>query len=96
MSKLIEQGTLTANGSGTPAHVSGGNVTVACSGTFGSGTMTAEISLDGGTTFVTLGTDATKTSNAAFNLVNLPDCYIRWTLTGATTPSIKWAISGDK
>lgn len=92
--RLIDQGTLAANGSTAGSHISGGTATVSCSGTFGSGTMTIQISLDGGTTYVAIDTTGAKTADATFNLERLPDCYLRWTLTGATSPSIKWFIAG--
>jgi len=94
MAKLINNGTLTANGDGVSCHVSGGTAHAACSGTFGSGTMTLYISYDG-TNYITTGIDGIKTADATFRLDNLPDCYLKWTLTGATTPSVKWAISGN-
>lgn len=89
---LIGSGTLTSNTSTSAIIHTGGEFFAAISGTWGGGTATLEISYDQGVTFVTLGTDAVKTADATFR-VQAPDCQLRFTLTGATSPSLKWSLS---
>lgn len=86
--------TLTANGSSAAISVPAGNTTLLAGGTWGGGTITPEISADG-VLWVplkkdssSLTTNATLTTDGSF-CANLPQCLLRFTLSGATSPSIK-------
>ena len=81
---------LAANGSTGAIDVSGASqVTLGASGTWGGGTLTWEISLDHGTTWVTSG--LSQTADGSKILTN-PATQVRGTLAGATAPSISCAI----
>ena len=66
----------------------GGSGTCIVQGTFGSGTVTLKTSVDGGTTLVSMGTDATFTANGqcGFSLPKGTALYA--TMAGATSPSV--------
>lgn len=79
--------TLSANGSTTPFYHAGGDAWFGANGTFGSGTLIVYASYDSGTSYQSLGSDATLTAEGSFKM-NLPSCYLKATLTGSTSPSI--------
>lgn len=79
--------TLSADGS-TPSYPwVGGLGTFAVAGTFGSGTVKLQASLDNGTTWIDVGTDVTFTATGMANF-HLPVCHVRVNLSGATSPNI--------
>ena len=63
-------------------------VNVGCSGTFGGGTATIEISLDHGATWVSSGITMTAPGS---KVLTAPATQVRVTLSGATAPSVKCA-----
>lgn len=86
----------TSNGSGTPvilsAKVDGNSFSIAVYGTFGSGTVTIEIALDG-TNYAPLDTfTAAGFRNYTVHVDN--GSKIRATLSGATSPNINALMSG--
>ena len=86
---------LTANGSTTGLQVDG-NIHIGATGTFGGGTLALEMSYDNATWFAATdgnGTAATMTAADAKNM-EVGECYIRLTLSGATSPDIDINISG--
>lgn len=93
---LLKTSTLSADGTTDVVYCDGGEVWITANGTWGSGTLTPYISLDGGTNYAPLTTvapDGTLT-NVAFTedtalKLSLPDCHIKFTLTGSTSPSLK-------
>ena len=88
MSQVINE-TLSADGS-TAVYQAKTNDTViaVCTGTFGSGTITAEVSGDN-TNWVAAGADSTITEAGSFKVEIKKDMYYRLTLSGSTSPSIK-------
>jgi len=62
------------------------------SGTFGSGTIKLQISLDGGTVWVdadSADSEASSTFTAAgVAMVELPECKLKAVLSGSTTPDL--------
>lgn len=74
-----------ANGESTARDWSGGAGTLAGSGTFDSGTLTLQMSPDGGTTWLATSATLTAAGIAAFTL---PPCKVRLSLGGASTPSV--------
>jgi len=90
---LIEQGTISADGQTTGKLFPGGTLFMAVSGSLGGGTLKAQASYDNGTTYIDL-IDTTNTSLALGTVsINLPDCLVRLSLSGATAPSITYAMS---
>lgn len=84
----------TDNENSDSIQVPAGEHLLMAAGTFGSGTVAAEYSPDGGTTWVSVAT-LTATGSAAFKI---PAGRIRHTLSGATSPEINsWtaAIGGQ-
>jgi len=80
---------LTADGS-TAAFAVEGLITIAATGTFGSGTLTVELSFDDTTWFAATyesGASAALSADGAVNIYTGP-CSMRCTLAGATTPDI--------
>lgn len=87
--------TLAANGNTTALDWVGGDGTVFASGTFGGGSVTLQLSIDGGVTWFT----ATDETGLAVSLVtagafsfSVGSCKVRGVLAGATSPSIKISI----
>jgi hypothetical protein len=93
---VINNVVLTADGSTTPVFFKGGDLYASCGGTFGSGTITLEVAYGNSqapvTPYVSVGADGTKTAAATFTAV-LPECWVRWTLSGSTTPSITTVLA---
>lgn len=89
-------GTFTANGQSTGVPFPGGAGTVHADGTFGSGTLSLEVSSDGGTTYTNGGTSVQLTAEGLFNFT-LPsdELIVRLDLAGATSPTIAWWISAN-
>lgn len=89
-------GTLTTNGKTASDKFPGGMGTVHADGDFSSGTLSLEISSDGGTTFTNGGESVQLTAEGLFNFT-LPsdELVIRLDLTGASTPDIDWWISAN-
>jgi len=83
---------LTADGSTATTQFQGEG-TVSAAGTFGGGTLTIEASFDGGTTWVA-ETDGAFTSDSTVGFKSGP-CYLRTTLSGATSPNIVVSIVGN-
>lgn len=96
---LVKQFSLTANGSTTPFYftpvanypvttqVEGDNLLVwAAQGTWGSGTLALQVSPDGGTTW--FNQQAGITANGTQYAAGVSDTLCRFTLTGATSPSL--------
>lgn len=86
-------GVLSANGNSTAVKHPGGELFCGFAGTFGGGSASIQVSFDEGTTWISLGADATKTSAAVFSATSLPDCYVRVSLTGATSPTLSYFLS---
>lgn len=89
---LIQQGTITANGSTAGIVFKGGDLYLHLDGNFGGGTVTVHISYDNGVTYIPVSVDGAYTSSA-IRSIELPDCVVRTTTTGATSPSIKYAMA---
>lgn len=89
-------GTFTNNGKSAGVPFPGGTGTVQANNTFGGGTLSLEVSSDGGTTYTNGGTSVQLTAAGLFNFT-LPsdELIIRLDLTGATSPSIDWWISAN-
>lgn len=82
---------LTANGATNPVRWYGGRGSIAVWGTFGGGTVTLQMSPDGGTTW--LNVDHSSDNYVTFTAggtggFDLGLCMLRFNLTGATTPSV--------
>jgi len=84
--KFLLEG-VTADGSGDAVHLhEKTESTIFCWGTFGSGTVTVEMSPDGSEWFS--HSDLTFTAKGITNIVLPKDCYVRGTLSGATAPNV--------
>jgi hypothetical protein len=70
--------------------------TVQADGDFGGGTLSLEVSSDGGTTYTNGGESVQLTAEGLFNFT-LPSegLLVRLDLTGATSPDIDWWISAN-
>ena len=84
--------TLSADGS-TAALQFEGEGTINAAGTFGGGTLTIETSYDGGVTW-TAEADGSFTLDSTVGFKSGP-CYVRTTLSGATSPSVVVSIVGN-
>ena len=96
MSKSPTTTTLAADGS-TPAHkVQGTLVQLQLSGTFGGGSVAAEILAADGSTWIPLADDSNTaialTVAQAKNIEVPPDTEVRATLSGATSPDLLISI----
>lgn len=82
------EGDLNITGDGNTSAVQhpGGSGAFGAAGTFGGGTLTMEISFDGGTTWVDV-LDSAMTADDVYAYA-LPACLIRGNLSGASTPDI--------
>lgn len=80
---------LTANGSTAAVNVGrGGPLVLAAYGAFGAGTLTFEVSFDGGTTWIAV-TGGALSANGYVIVENFPaDAQVRGTLAGATAPNV--------
>lgn len=91
---LIGKGTFSADGNGSSIAHDGGDVFVGLSGSFGSGTVTLEVSDDNGLTYYPI-VDSEKTAADGY-IADLPnECLIRMSLSGSTSPSITWTMATD-
>lgn len=69
----------------------GGRVTYAAQGTFGSGTVALQFSLDDGSTWSSVGSAANLTA-AGVAGAEIPPCLIRVNLSGSTSPNLNVVI----
>jgi len=85
-------GTFEANGS-TDTYTASGSVRqyVIATGTFGGGTLSAQVSADG-STWVDIGDPGALTSEGTFWFEVESGMRYRLNLSGATSPSITWSI----
>ena len=87
--------TLAANGSTTALDWIGGDGTVFASGTFGGGSVTLQMSIDGGVAWFTAldadGAALALTTAGAFSF-SVGSCKVRGVLAAATAPSINISI----
>lgn len=96
---LLKSSTLSANGTTDAVYCDGGPVWVSAGGTFGSGNLSPLISLDG-TNYAPLTVvdsagalvPVVLTAGAAMQL-DLPDCWLKATLAGATSPSLVFNVN---
>ena len=92
---LLGKGLFSANGD-SAAIVAKDNsqqdLQIGLSGTFGSGTVTAHVSDDGGVTYSPV-VDSARTEADRFNFSVTDDCLVKLVLSGATDPAINWSIS---
>lgn len=86
--------TLSADGSTSAIGWSGGHGRVVASGTFGSGTLELDASIDGGSTWVGVGVNGQLTAAGTFEFSGDQATQYRLTLSGATSPSIAVTITG--
>jgi hypothetical protein len=96
MANLVSQ-TLAADGSTAVVDWGGGSSAgyyLASGATFGSGTLSLQVSFDGGTTYVAAGSAYNLTAAGLVRFI-LPECKLRVTLSGATSPSIPIIIAQD-
>lgn len=88
---MAETQNLTADGSTTGLALEG-LISVGAYGTFGSGTLTFEMSYDNGTTYFAMtdaaGNNFELTADGANNINVGKDVLVRGTLSGATSPDI--------
>ena len=91
---VLQSGSITTNSSTAAVSLGvAGQYYAGVSGTFGSGTINVELSDNGGTTWIALGSPAIFTS-AGWVAFQAPlNSQVRLTLTGATSPSITYFIS---
>lgn len=100
MSLVGASQTLTSNSTSTPVTLQKGRNYIFCSGTFGSGTLTPQVSFDG-TNYAPLKlSQDSYVSSLAFTsagcvMLALPECKLRWVLSGATSPSVVVQVSSE-
>lgn len=80
--------TLSADGDTTVVSWAGGEGFYSASGTWGSGTTTLYASFDGGTTYISCGTEGQLTANGMVRFT-LPQCKLKITLSGSSSPSLR-------
>lgn len=86
------QGTISANGD-TDLDTDAGEYGVLVAGTWGSGTLEATlVSKQGGTEFDVFGSGTTLTADGQFTLKIPFGMKLRLGLTGATAPSLAYAV----
>lgn len=76
-----------ANGNTDTHKWQGGEGNFVAQGTFDSGSVALQFSVDGGTTWINVGTDTTFTANGGGNF-KAPVCDLRGKMTGGTSPSV--------
>lgn len=87
---------LTANGTSEEVQIEG-RINVAAFGDFGSGSLAVELSYDGGTSwFAALGEGGTPTAFTTGDsvLLEVGEAFVRFNLSGATSPSVTISLSG--
>jgi hypothetical protein len=87
--------TLSASGDTTVVTWAGGEGFYSATGTWGSGTTTLYASFDGGTTYISCGATGTLTANGVIRFM-LPECKLKVTLSGATSPSLVVTVESLK
>jgi hypothetical protein len=76
----------------------GGRVSYAAQGDFGGGSTTLNFSLDGGTTWSSVGSNAALSASGGGG-AELPPCLVRVTLASSTSPDLDISIAhtgGDR
>lgn len=96
---LVLHSNTAADGNGTAQRTVGRNVysfsSVVCWGNFGGGTLTLQLSPDGGTTWVGFAPAVAITVASAVS-VNIPQAVqIRGVLTGSTAPALNCSVYGS-
>lgn len=90
---LLQSGTITTNTSTTGKQFKGGDLYVTIAGSLGGGTLVLQASHDNGTSYTSvIDTDNPSLAVGAV-IVRLPDCMVRLTLTGATSPTISYTLT---
>lgn len=98
---FVSAGTLTADGDAAWFKHAGGRLAVSLQDEFGGGTATLEVSFDDGTTVGTATdtlTDETISVAAGventpyLGTIEMPACWVRWSLSGASSPNLQWKI----
>ena len=87
--------TLSASGDTTVVNWSGGEGFYSARGTWGSGTTTLYISFDGGSNYISAGTDGVLTADGVVRFT-VPACKLKVTLSGATSPSLAVTVESLK
>lgn len=87
-------GVLSANGDSSTIHFAGGVLYFGGTGTFGGGTATLYASFDNGSTYIVVPNSAFTT--AGVFSATLPDCVVKLTLAGATSPAFYWVLAQQK
>lgn len=91
---IIAKGTLSADGSTTAVEVgTKKEYSVGLRGTFGSGSVVVEISVDGGSNYISTGSAGTLTAAGWVRVFPPTGSLVRLTLSGATAPTIAWTIN---
>lgn len=91
MATLLRQ-TLTANGNTATLEWGGGVGYYASNGTWGSGTTALQVSPNGGTNFISAGTDGNLTADGIIRFELPEKTIIQVNLSGATSPSLAITI----
>lgn len=87
----LKSGTITTNTTTDAINFRGGNLYIGATGAFGAGTLSAQVSYNGGVTYIAIpesGMTADDTYTAT-----LPDCYVRLSLASSSGASINWFMS---
>lgn len=84
-------GTLSADGDSSVVNFVGGTLYFGGSGTFGSGNVTLYASFDEGSNYIAVP-NSVFTSAGVFTAA-LPNCRVKLTLAGATSPSLYWVLA---
>jgi len=93
---VLSKGRITQSGKAGRVKFPGGQGTVHANGTFGSGTLSLEISHDEGVTFTNGGTTVQLKASGVFGFTLPSDnVIIQLDLTGATSPDINFWISAN-
>ena len=82
-------GSLSGDGSSAAYKTQRGKVVFAADGSFGGGSMNAEVTTDGGTTWITVGA---VTSDGSVQVDFPYPVEVRFTMAGSTTPSVNYVI----
>lgn len=84
----MTNGNLTANGSVGPVSSGKGKAHIVASGSFGGGTLTLEVSPDGGTTWVATTSTLTAAGVIVAEVPSFAAARVRATLGSSTTPNL--------
>ena len=94
MAKHINQ-VLSADGNTISVLWAGGEGTYSASGTFGGGTTRLMVSMDDGATFFSAGPEGELTISGIRSF-SIPECTLRVSLTGATSPNLTISLDSVK